>query len=134
MPLSARIYAHTVITIGLAILAGTIMEWRTANMLQFGFYLVFVCLSSQMKVRIPGVNGTMSVNFVFSLLALTSLNVGQSVLVNITGVLSQLMWKRVNKLGPIHFMFNFASAALASSGAYMVFHSTFLRSANHDCL
>ena len=131
MPLTARIFAYSVITIGLVILSGALSQWRTENMVQFGFYLLFVCLSAPMKVRMPGVGGTMSVNFLFSLLAVTSLNLPQSVLINLTGVLSQLLWKRVNKLTPIHFLFNFTGSSIACCAAYLVFHSEPLRSLNN---
>lgn len=130
MPVRAKIYAYLSIAIGLVALALALSQWQSQDVLKFVFYLFFVALSSQMKVRMPGVNGTMSVNFLFTLLAVTSLDPAQSVLVAITGALTQLLWKSKSKLKRIHVMFNASSSAISCGLAYLVFHSTALRSLN----
>ena len=130
MPIKARIFAYSTITLGLGALTLSLSAWKNDNLLQFCFYLVFAALSSQMKVRMPGVNGTMSVNFVFTLLAVTSLDPGKSVIVCVTGALTQLLWNSKSKLKPIHVMFNAASSAISCGFAYLVFHSEPLRLIN----
>ena len=67
MPVRAQIYAYSSILVGLIALALALSQWRNQDLLKFAFYLFFVALSSQMKVTMPGVNGTMSVNFLFTL-------------------------------------------------------------------
>ena len=130
MPVRAQIYAYSSILVGLIALALALSQWRNQDLLKFAFYLFFVALSSQMKVTMPGVNGTMSVNFLFTLLAVTSLDPAQSVLVSITGALTQLLWKSKSKLKRIHVMFNASSSTISCGIAYLVFHSSTLRSLN----
>lgn len=130
MPVRAKIYAYSSILVGLVALALALSQWRNQDLLKFAFYLLFVALSSQMKVTMPGVNGTMSVNFLFTLLAVTLLDPAQSVLVSITGALTQLLWKSKSKLKRIHVMFNAASSTISCGIAYLVFHSTALRGLN----
>ena len=113
MPVRAKFYAYSTIATGLVALAISLSYWKNQDLLQFLFYLVFVAVSSQMKVRMPGVNGTMSVNFLFTLLAVTSLDPAKCVLVSITGALTQLLWKSKNKLKPIHVMFNASSSTIS---------------------
>ena len=130
MPIRARIFAYSTILFGLIALALALSNWKGDNLLQFAFYIVFVALCSQMKVRMPGVNGTMSVNFVFTLLAVTALDPSKTVIVSVTGALTQLLWNSKNKLKLIHVMFNAASCATSCGLAYLIFHSEFLRNIN----
>ena len=65
----AKIFFAMVSIIGWAALCVQIADWESDNLLRFSLYLVVFLIASGMKVWLPGITGTMSVNYVFVLLA-----------------------------------------------------------------
>jgi hypothetical protein len=65
----ARFYIALVCAAGFLIGAVTLAQadWQSGHTFQFLVYLVFAALASRLKVTLPGVAGTLSVNFIFIL-------------------------------------------------------------------
>src|SRR5205085_6549036 len=72
------------------------------------------------KVSLPGVNGTMSVNFLFVLLGIVELNLPETLLIGLTGIVTQSLWKS-RKITPVHLTFNLGGNALAIGAAYSAY-------------
>lgn len=49
-------------------LAHALWHWQSVNLPRFACYLLIAVLASSLKIRLPGIDGTMSVNFLFILL------------------------------------------------------------------
>src|SRR5689334_2145578 len=67
LPVPAKTYLWTLGTAAAATLMFCASRWRAGEFDHFLFYLACGVLCSNMKVRLPGITGTLSVNYVFIL-------------------------------------------------------------------
>ena len=86
--------------------------------------------TSRMKVKLPGINGNMSVNLPFLLTAAVNLSALEAVL--ITGVSTAVQcWPRKGaKFNPQQMTFNLSMMSFASASASLVFHAGWLNQTN----
>ncbi|MGP0071561.1 MAG: HD domain-containing phosphohydrolase [Bryobacteraceae bacterium] len=115
MPPAARVF---IALVGLAGVAGMILTFQgTAFQLQprFLVYLLLALATSRMKVVFPGVQGTISLNFVLIMLGLVELSAPQTMFLAIAGIAAQTFWhvKGKGSLKLLHLLFNTTSIALA---------------------
>ena len=94
MPKRARLYINSTIIAGLTLLAGCLIfdrEFRDPSR-YFG-YLALACIGSTLKINLPKIRGTMSVNFVFILIGVALLTVPETMTIGCTAALVQCFWK-----------------------------------------
>ena len=58
----------------MTVLTYSVLHGRSENPLKFLCYLVIALAASRLKVNLPGITGTMSVNFLFLLLGVLELS------------------------------------------------------------
>ena len=89
--------------------------------------LVLASITSRMKVKLPGVNGNMSVNLPFLLTAVVNLSAAEAIIVTCISTAVQC-WPRKNaKLNLQQMSFNLSMMSFASCLASLVFHAQWLR-------
>ena len=132
MSRNAKFFITVVATAGLLAAAVTLAqgEWRSGQTLQFILYLVLATLSSRMKVGLPGVMGTLSVNFVFILLSAVELPRVDTLLISCTATLAQCLWSAKFRPGLIKVVFNLGNAALCGVVCSIVYESPAVRTMN----
>ncbi|HLZ43952.1 MAG TPA: hypothetical protein VKQ11_23510 [Candidatus Sulfotelmatobacter sp.] len=82
--------------------------------------------TSRMKVKLPGINGNMSMNLPFLLTAVVNLSAAEAVVVACISTAVQC-WPRKNaKFNPQQVAFNLSMMAFASSMASLMFHAQWL--------
>jgi diguanylate cyclase (GGDEF)-like protein/putative nucleotidyltransferase with HDIG domain len=80
-------------------------------------------LASGLKVQLPGIDGTMSVNFLFILLGVMELSLPETLVIGCTATLVQSVWQARKRLDPVKVLFNVAGMmANASALTYISFH------------
>jgi len=84
--------------------------------------LAIALATSRMKVRIPGINGNMSVNLPFLMLAVILLNATESILIACAASIVQTLPRDGSKLKPVRLLFNLSMMAVSSGVAAFVFH------------
>ena len=88
--------------------------------------LALAAATSRMKVKLPGINGNMSVNLPFLLTALVNLSAAEAILIACVSTTVQC-WPRKNaKFNPQQMAFNVSMMAFASSVASLIFHADWL--------
>lgn len=127
MSVTARAYVILTATIGVLILQRVLFESHPEDSVRFLCYLASAVLTSQLKVRLPGITGTMSVNFFFILLAMIELDLQKLLAITCAATLGQMLWHAGKRPRPIQLVFNLASITIASYCAYIVYHWPFLR-------
>jgi hypothetical protein len=127
MSVPARAYVILTATIGVLILQRVLFQSHSEDSVHFLCYLVSAVLTSQLKVRLPGITGTMSVNFFFILLAMIELDLQKLLAITCAATLGQMLWHAGKRPRPIQLVFNLASITIASYCAYIVYHWSFLR-------
>jgi signal transduction histidine kinase len=132
MSRTTKLFIAAVAAVGLLATALTLIhaEWRSAQTLQFILYVVLAVLSSRMKVGLPGVTGTLSVNFVFILLSAVELPRVDTLLISCTATLAQCLWFTKARPGLIKISFNLGNAALCGVVCSMVYGSPAIRTIN----
>jgi signal transduction histidine kinase/ActR/RegA family two-component response regulator len=122
MALQAKAYIHAVIAIGLACLAASLTQWENRELLRFGTYFAVALACSGLKVPLPGIKGTLSVNFIFVLLSVAELTWPQAVLLGTASFTTQYIWRSKEKRELIKCLFNVGNASIAISASCFVSH------------
>jgi len=128
MSYKTKTFISLVIAVGWIELVRNLLAWHADDVTGFLVYFVIAILLSGLKLRLPGVTGTISVCFLFVLIGIVSLNLPQVLLTGCSAVLVQYLWHSSKKLRLVQGLFNIGSAAFAISASYHVFHSVWLRS------
>jgi hypothetical protein len=84
--------------------------------------LALAVLTSKMKVKLPGINGSMSVNLPFLLVAIVNLSVAEAVAITFASTVAQCWPKKGSKLKPEQMIFNLAMMSSATCLASLMFH------------
>jgi hypothetical protein len=85
--------------------------------------LILAAVTSRMKVKLPGINGNMSVNLPFLLTAVVSLSAAEAVVIACISTAVQC-WPRKNaRFNPQQMAFNLSMMAFASCLASLIFHA-----------
>ncbi len=112
--------------IGLMGLAGTCvlgygaLNPTSRNIAQFICYLLIAILAARLKVRLPGITGTMSVNFLFILLGILELGFTETLVLGTAASLVQCFYR--DRPSPIQVTFNLCASAFAIGVAYGLYH------------
>ena len=89
--------------------------------------LVLAAVTSRMKVKLPGINGNMSINLPFLLTAVVSLSAAEAVVVACVSTAVQCWPRKDTKFNPQQMAFNLSMMAFASCLASLMFHADRLR-------
>jgi hypothetical protein len=85
--------------------------------------LALAAVTSRMKVKLPGINGNMSVNLPFLLTAVVSLSSAEAVVVACVSTVVQCWPRKDAKFNPQQMAFNVSMMAFASCLASLMFHA-----------
>jgi hypothetical protein len=91
--------------------------------------LLLAAATSRMKVKLPGINGNMSVNLPFLLIAIVNLSAAEAVVIAGVSSVVQCWPKRGAKLKPEQMIFNISMLVVATCLASFVFHAQGLQGA-----
>ena len=117
MSTKAKLYIYANVALGSAVFAICLLfSWQSADPVRFACYLLLTMVASTLKVHLPGMTGTISLNFLFVLIALADFGFSETVLVATCGALVQSLWKRRTPPKLVQLAFN--TAVLASSAAF----------------
>jgi hypothetical protein len=92
--------------------------------------LALAAATSRMRVKLPGINGNMSVNLPFLLTAVVNLSAAEAVAIACISTAVQCWPKKNAKFNPQQMLFNLSMMAFASSSASLMFHAGWLNRAD----
>jgi hypothetical protein len=117
------------IFIGLTIVSGVcLMAYCLAGVagaVPSSAYLAAVLLAlvaSTLKVRLPGITGTISVNFLFILIAIAIFTFSETVLLASAACIVQCLWRPKSRPRIVQVSFNVATLAISSGASYRLSH------------
>jgi diguanylate cyclase (GGDEF)-like protein/putative nucleotidyltransferase with HDIG domain len=123
LSIQTKAFVSATALIGVAVLVHTFLHWQSHDLMRFGCYLAVAVLASGLKVQLPGIDGTMSVNFLFILLGVLELSLPETLLIGCTASLVQSVWQTRKRLDPFKVLFNVAGMmANASALTYWSYH------------
>ena len=92
MPIKAKVYITLIIAVGLSIITTALFSWESQIPSRYVCYLLIASLASALKVRIPGITGTMSVNFLFILIGIIELSLPETLTMGCIATVIQSFW------------------------------------------
>src|SRR5271169_5624376 len=93
-------------------------HWQSTDPVKFVCYLIAALLASSLKVGLPGIEGTLSVNFLFTLLGILELSLPETLLIGLASTLAQFYWKPARQLKLVQLVFNLSQVTVSSAIAY----------------
>jgi diguanylate cyclase (GGDEF)-like protein/putative nucleotidyltransferase with HDIG domain len=120
MTLGARLYIGVVVALGSFVLAVGAMHPTSHQPIKFCCYLLVAVLASRLKVNLPGITGTMSVNFLFILLGIIELSFAETLALGCAAILTQCFYRDRPRL--VQVVFNTCATSFAIGLAYLVYH------------
>jgi hypothetical protein len=128
MPRRAKAYIALIICSGTTILLLAAGSWSTASLRQFAIYLGLAALASTLKIRIPGVQGTLSPNFIFLVLGMAFCSFSEVVVITLAASLVQSLWA-AKQPRLVQVTFSAATLIVSASVAYQASYLLLGRSA-----
>jgi hypothetical protein len=124
MPTNAKVYINSTIFIGLSILAGCLLfERQFTDPARYFGYLLLAGLASTLKIKLPKIRGTMSVNFLFILIGVVELTVTETIVLSCLAALIQCFWKPRKRPLAIQVLFNISTLVVSVTFAFLVSHA-----------
>jgi len=124
MPTRAKLYINSTILVGLVLLAGCLLfERQFPDLPRYLSYLILACLSSTLKIKLPKLDGTMSVNFVFILIGVAQMSVAETITLGGVAALVQCFWKPNKRPAMIQVLFNISTLISSIAVSYGLSHT-----------
>jgi len=124
MPTNAKLYINSTIVIGLSTLAGCLLyERQFTDPLRYFGYLLLACLASTLKIKLPKIQGTMSVNFLLILIGVAELTLTETITLGCIAALIQCFWKPRKRPAMVQVLFNISTLVVSVAIAFLVSHA-----------
>ncbi len=117
----ARIFIAVMAAAGAICLTAAFAHWQSSDPVKFSCYVIAALLASSLKVSLPGIEGTLSVNFLFTLLGIIELSLPETLIIGLASTLAQFYWRPARKLKPVQLVFNLSQVTVSSSAAYVAY-------------
>ncbi|MFZ0942208.1 MAG: diguanylate cyclase [Candidatus Sulfotelmatobacter sp.] len=123
LPAGAQVFVAAVIAAGTASLVLAALHPSSKNIAEFICYLGIAVLASRLRVILPGITGTLSVNFLFILVGIAELGYSEALTLGGVAMLAQSLLP--GRPTAIQLTFNVCAGALSTAVAYIVYHNAF---------
>jgi diguanylate cyclase (GGDEF)-like protein/putative nucleotidyltransferase with HDIG domain len=116
----AKVFIGLMALAGTCVLAYGAINPTSKNIAQFICYLLIAILAARLKVKLPGITGTMSVNFLFILLGILELGFAETLVLGTAAILVQCFYR--DRPSPIQVTFNLSASAISIAVAFGLYH------------
>src|SRR6266496_5415530 len=120
LSLPAKLFVVFIVIAGLGILVYGGIHQSSKNIAEFICYLGIAVLASRLKVNLPGIAGTLSVNFLFILIGILELSFSETLILGAISMLAQCLYPKRPKA--IQVTFNVSAGAVSTTLAYCLYH------------
>jgi diguanylate cyclase (GGDEF)-like protein/putative nucleotidyltransferase with HDIG domain len=98
------------------------IQQSSKNIAEFICYLGIAILASRLKVNLPGITGTLSVNFLFILIGVLELSFTETLILGAVSMVAQCLYP--DRPRAIQVTFNVCAGSISTALAYLVFHNS----------
>jgi diguanylate cyclase (GGDEF)-like protein/putative nucleotidyltransferase with HDIG domain len=120
--IGARLLITAMAAAALGSFVFALAHWHSSDPVKFVCYLVAALLASSLKVTLPGIEGTLSVNFLFTLMGILEMGLPETLLIGLAGTLAQFYWRAARRLKLVQLVFNLSQVTVSSAAAYGAYH------------
>jgi diguanylate cyclase (GGDEF)-like protein/putative nucleotidyltransferase with HDIG domain len=122
MPIRAKFFITITAAAGAAVFVVALMHGHCNDPVKFACYLLIAALAATLKVRLPGIEGTMSVHFLFVLLCVMELSLVETLVIGCAAALIQTLWKPKRQPELVKVVFNLSMTSNAVGLTYLAYH------------
>jgi hypothetical protein len=113
-----------VVLSGVGILAQVPLTWGHPATGRFVGTFLVALFAARLKVSLPQLTGSMSVNLPFILLALSELSLAEALLITGASTLVQCLWSENSQQKPLKIIFNVGVTLMAAQAAWLTMQAT----------
>jgi hypothetical protein len=121
--LSARAFVALITVLGFLLVGNAVLNAHSFARAQFIALLAMAAVAGRLKVKLPGITGTMSVNLPFILLAAALMGMAEAVLVGFISTFAQCLPQGRQKLNLAQLVFSCSAITLAVTAARLIYVS-----------
>ena len=125
---SARIFVALVVISGLLLFGDAVLNAKSMPTAKFLAFLFIACVAARLRIKLPGVTGTMSVNLPFILVAAAEMNTAEALAVGFISTLFQCFAKG-KKVNVMQVAFNCSTITLAVAATRLIYAAPSMASA-----
>lgn len=122
LSLISKAFIAAVVLLGAAVLVNGLLHWSSGKPLELIALLAITLIASRFRVALPRINGTMSVNLPFLLIAAVMLSSGESLIIAAMASLFQSIPNAKRHTTLVQSVFNSATITNAVGAAALIFH------------
>jgi hypothetical protein len=122
MPTKAKLYISCVLVAGFSILAATVPQLAAVSP-EFATFLALTAVAAALKVRLPQMEGSISVSFVFLLFAVTEFALAQVAVMAACAAVVQSYWRPSRRPTAVQVGFNAAALVISAAAAQWISQS-----------
>jgi hypothetical protein len=115
LSLISKLFIASIVTTGTVALVNSLVHWKASQPVELFALLAMTMIASRLKVKLPGINGTMSVNVPFLLIVAVRLNAGEALAIAALASLVQSIPAVKSRTTLVQALFS--SAAITNSVA-----------------
>ncbi|MGZ4896888.1 MAG: hypothetical protein ACXVJL_10140 [Candidatus Angelobacter sp.] len=117
---SARMFVALIVISGLLVLGDAVRNAKSVPTARFAAFLLVACLAARLKIKLPRLTGTMSVNLPFILVAAAELNTAEALAVGFISTFIQCLPKG-KKFNLVQAAFNCSTITLAVAATRFIY-------------
>lgn len=132
--MAVKICIATVVASGFGIMILAAFHFQVHEPGRFLVYLAAAAVASALKIRLPGMTGTMSLGFVLTLAAIADLGFAEAVLVGGVTALVQCLWRTRQRPQAVQVLYSVGALALSTALAFAVCRVAFPGVLSHSVI
>lgn len=121
LSLITKLFIASIVTTGAVLLVDSLVYWKSSRPVELFVLLTMTVIASRLKVKLPGINGTMSVNVPFLLIVAVRLSAGESLAIAALASLVQSIPAVKSRATLVQALFNSATITNAVAAASLAF-------------
>ena len=125
LSISARLFIAVMVIAGMGTLLYGGIHQSSRNIAEFICYLGIAILASRLKVNLPGITGTLSVNFLFILIGVLELSFTETLILGAISMLAQCLYP--DRPRAIQVTFNVCAGSVSTALAYLTYHQPLMQ-------
>jgi len=118
--ISARVFVALIVISGLLLLGDAVANAYPMPTAKFLAFMVVACVAARLRIKLPGVTGTMSVNLPFILVAAAQMNMAEALVIGFISTFFQCLGKG-KKFNVMQVAFNCSTITLAVAATRFIY-------------
>jgi putative nucleotidyltransferase with HDIG domain len=126
--IATTLFLYCILFAGAVAFVSAITQLHIAEPVKFLFYFALTLIAATLKVKLPGITGTLTVNYVFVLIGLADLSLPECLIAGMAAAIVQCVANAKRRPGTVQILFNVANVAISIVASGAVLSSAYLLS------